>query len=62
MEKLVVVMPAYNEEANIKKTLEDWYGVVEAVGPESLLVVFDDGSKDRTFEIMSEWGGGAPSI
>lgn len=62
MDKLVVVMPAYNEEANIRDTLEGWYKVVEAVGPDSVLAVFDDGSKDRTFEIMTEWAKSHPQF
>lgn len=62
MDKLIIVMPAYNEEANIEKTLEEWYGIVEKAGEGSLLVVFDDGSKDRTFEIMKEWGVSHPQF
>lgn len=49
---LYIVMPAYNESANILETLADWYPIVEKVGGASKLVVFDDGSKDDTFEMM----------
>ena len=48
-------MPAYNEEANIKETLSEWYPVVEKIGGDSRLVVFDDGSKDSTFETMKKF-------
>lgn len=51
-DKLYIVMPAYNESANILDTLSQWYPVVEKLGGESRLVVFDDGSKDDTFKIM----------
>lgn len=54
MDKLYIVMPAYNEEANINKVIKDWYPVVEKVGNGSRLVIIDDGSKDSTFKIMQD--------
>lgn len=50
--KLYVVMPAYNEEANIEETVKQWHPVVEKIGLHSRLVIFNDGSTDNTFEIM----------
>ncbi|MDO5136631.1 MAG: glycosyltransferase family 2 protein [Eubacteriales bacterium] len=52
MDILYVVMPAYNEEENIEKTIREWYPVVERHngGGRSRLVIFNDGSKDRTYE------------
>lgn len=50
--KLYIVMPAYNEEANIEKTVKQWHPVVEKIGLDSRLVIFDDGSTDNTFKIM----------
>lgn len=47
-------MPAYNEEANIEETVKAWHPVVEKIGPESRLVIVDDGSKDNTFATMKE--------
>lgn len=56
MDKLFIVIPAYNEEANITGVLDDWYPVVERFGGEgSRLVVIDDGSKDRTYALMTEY-------
>ncbi len=56
MDILYIVIPAYNEEANIRRVLEDWYPVVEAHdgGGRSRLVVVNDGSKDATGEILEE--------
>ena len=56
MDNLYIVMPAYNEEANIKATLDAWYPVIEKHNNgESRLVVVNDGSKDRTYELMQEY-------
>jgi glycosyltransferase involved in cell wall biosynthesis len=49
MESLYIVMPAYNEEANIKKTITDWYRIISDIGNNSKLVIVDDGSKDSTY-------------
>lgn len=50
MDILYIVMPAYNEEDNIEKTVMQWYPIVEKYNAEgkSRLVVFNDGSKDDT--------------
>lgn len=50
MRKVTVVIPAYNEEQGIGKTLEELCGVIPS--NYSVLVV-DDGSADKTFEIAS---------
>ena len=54
MDKLYIVVPAYNEEENIETVVGDWYPVVEKVGGESRLVIIDDGSKDTTYQKMQE--------
>ena len=53
MDKLFIVMPAYNEEANIRQVVSDWYPMVEMAGGESRLVIFDDGSKDSTYDLTT---------
>ncbi len=62
MDKLYIVIPAYNEEENIGQVIDDWYPVVEAHNGqgESRLVIIDDGSKDRTFSIMKEYAEKRP--
>jgi glycosyltransferase involved in cell wall biosynthesis len=56
MEKLYIVIPAYNEEENIEQVINDWYPIVEKYNDngESRLVIIDDGSKDSTFQKMQD--------
>lgn len=62
MEKLYIVIPAYNERETIKAVIEEWYPVVEKIGPESRLVIINDGSKDDTYNIMKECSKGKPQF
>lgn len=51
---LYIIMPAYNEEANIEKVIGHWYPIVEKIGGESRLVVLNDGSLDDTYKKIQE--------
>jgi len=51
MKKTVVVMPAYNAEKTLEKTIKE---IPQGVVDEIILV--DDGSRDRTVEIAKEIG------
>lgn len=62
MDKLYLIMPAYNEEENIGQVIADWYPVVERIGGGSRLVVLDDGSRDRTYSILEETRAGRPLL
>lgn len=64
MEKLFIVIPVYNEEANIKSVIEEWYPVIEKHNGngESRLVLIDDGSKDNTYSIIQECAKKYPLI
>lgn len=52
MDKLVMVIPAYNEEANIETVIKEWHEVALNYGNDSKIVVVNDGSKDNTLEIL----------
>ena len=56
MDKLYIVVPAYNESANVRRLIEEWYPIIEKYGAnnDSRLVVIDDGSKDNTYELLCE--------
>lgn len=57
MDKLYIIIPAYNEEANIEQCIADWYPIVQKYNGdgESRLVIIDDGSKDNTYEVMKKY-------
>jgi len=52
MEKVAVLLPAYNEELTIKKTIEDFRKAL----PNADIYVYDNNSKDNTFAIAKEAG------
>ena len=51
MDTLYIVIPAYNEEENIRQVINGWYPIIEKYNgnDKSKLVVIDDGSKDKTY-------------
>lgn len=51
---LYIVMPAYNEEANIRSVVAEWYSILEYGAEDSKMVISDGGSKDRTLDILYE--------
>lgn len=53
-EILYIVMPAYNEETNIEKTIRQWYPVLRGKNQESRLVIADSGSTDGTHSLLKE--------
>lgn len=59
---LYAVIPAYNEEENIKNVVEDWYPVIEKCGPDCRLVIIDDGSKDNTYSLLKECAESRPQM
>ncbi|NJP40285.1 glycosyltransferase family 2 protein [Oscillospiraceae bacterium HV4-5-C5C] len=50
---LYIVIPAYNEEDNIRQLLQDWYPVIQRHDGDrhSRLLLINDGSRDRTAEV-----------
>ena len=64
MDKLYIIVPAYNESSNILKFIKDWYPIVEAHdgGGESRLVILDDGSRDETYSILQKAAESKPLL
>ncbi len=50
--KISIVLPAYNEESNIEAAIRDIFNYVDSKGWGVEVIVVDDGSKDRTSEIV----------
>lgn len=55
MPYLSIVIPAYNEEARIGKTLTGTFDYLDAQSYDSEVLVVNDGSKDRTVERVREF-------
>ncbi len=53
MDSLYLVMPAYNEEANIEAVVRQWMPILDGKGETSKMVIADAGSTDRTHEILT---------
>ena len=60
--KISVVFPAYNEEGNIKKTLDGAIDVLNREGYDWEILVIDNASTDRTGEIIDEYAKKHPNI
>lgn len=52
--ELSVFFPAYNEEANITKTVQDALTILPEVASKYEIIIVDDGSTDKTGEIAKE--------
>lgn len=49
-DRLIIVIPAYNEEENIENVVSQWHPIVEKTGADSRLFIINDGSTDHTQE------------
>ncbi len=49
---LIVVMPIYNEEASLANVIRQWSDSLSALGITWQMVALDDGSRDRTHDIL----------
>lgn len=50
--KLAVIIPMFNEEMNAERCVREVCNVIDAALPQSKLFVVNDGSSDRTHEIL----------
>lgn len=50
--QLSVVMPVYNEAGIIGSVLDSWTLELDRLGIDYELLAYDDGSKDKTLEIL----------
>jgi len=54
LKELSLFFPAYNEESNVRETVEQAVPVLKKVAEKYELIIVNDGSKDRTGEIAKE--------
>jgi dolichol-phosphate mannosyltransferase len=59
---LVVVMPIYNEEANIFQVISEWSECLRGLGTGFQIIALDDGSQDRTHDILLELEAKQPDV
>lgn len=60
--ELSVVLPAFNEEANIEQVVRDCTAYLDGTGLDYELLVTNDGSKDRTGEILDKLAAELPRL
>ncbi len=53
-DKLYVVMPVYNEQDSIAAVVREWKQRLSEVAPDHRLLILNDGSKDRTAQVLAE--------
>lgn len=59
---LSVVIPAFNEEANVEACYRELVPILEGLGRPFEVIAVDDGSTDRTFEILAELAAADPRL
>jgi dolichol-phosphate mannosyltransferase len=57
-----IVIPIYNEQDSIKPLVSELREVLEGVNKSSEIIFVDDGSRDRSFEILKEAAAHDPQI
>jgi glycosyltransferase involved in cell wall biosynthesis len=63
--ELSIVVPAYNEEARLPRSLallRDYLANRGVEGEQAEIIVVDDGSTDSTAQIVQEWSRQLPSV
>jgi len=54
MKSISIIIPAYNEEKSIGRVIDEVEAVVSGMVPEYEIIVVNDGSRDRTGEILRQ--------
>ncbi len=51
--ELVIVIPVYNEQPSVRKVVREWFNEIENWTEDFVMLVIDDGSKDRSAAIVA---------
>ena len=62
MQSLSVVIPAYNEEANVAEAVRQVSHTAQHLGTDYEIIVVNDGSRDRTGDIVRELTASIPKL
>lgn len=62
MKKMTIIIPAYNEEQNVLPFYEEVQKYLKAPGYDFTLLYVNDGSKDKTLEILRELAKKDPKV
>lgn len=62
MSSLSIIVPCYNEEGNVRATVQDIVDSIEGAVADYEILIFNDASQDRTGEIIDELAKGNPRI
>jgi glycosyltransferase involved in cell wall biosynthesis len=60
--ELSIVIPSYNEEARLPRSLEKVRAYVAEHHPDAEVIVVDDGSKDGTARVVEQWQREWPAL
>lgn len=60
--RITIVLPAYNEERDLPPLLERTVAALSPAGCEYRILVVDDGSSDRTADIVSDASASSPVV
>jgi len=60
--EISVVVPVYNEEENLPILIPQLFGVLERLGKPFEVIFVDDGSKDKSREVIKKYAGKHPQI
>jgi glycosyltransferase involved in cell wall biosynthesis len=60
--ELSIVVPSYNEETRLPRSLEKIRAYVAKNHPDAEVIVVDDGSKDGTAQVVEEWRRDWPAL
>ncbi|MYF99118.1 glycosyltransferase family 2 protein, partial [Candidatus Poribacteria bacterium] len=59
---LSIIVPVYNEEENVRPLYEKIRSVCESIGKPYEVLFVDDGSQDKTFDVLSEMRDYSPNL
>jgi dolichol-phosphate mannosyltransferase len=60
--ELAVILPAYNEEAALPGVIDKWTAVLDSLGMQYQMHVYDDGSKDNTRAVLESLAVANPKV